>query len=63
MPEAGKSEHRRIWVIGRDAKHKVAALEKQERREIRKARLFGAAIALAAAAVVLAAIFVFRHHY
>jgi predicted membrane-bound mannosyltransferase len=62
MPESEKSAQRRIWVIGPDAKHKVAALEKQERREIRKARLFGAAIGLAAATVVLLAVFMFQHH-
>jgi hypothetical protein len=60
MSNAEKSAQRRIWVVGPDAKHKAAALEKRERREIRKARLFGAAIGLAAAAVVLLAVFAFQ---
>jgi predicted membrane-bound mannosyltransferase len=61
MSDAEKSAQRRIWIVGPDAQHKSAALEKQARRETRKARLFGAAIGLAAAAVVFLAVFAFQH--
>jgi hypothetical protein len=61
MPEAEKSA-RRTWVVGADAKQEEIerALE-HERREMRRARWLGFAIGLAAAVVVLAAVFMLQH--